>query len=208
MIHAFFKFVCVERVCAVRIIKGRSSCAGSRYARALVDLAVDQKCLDDVARDLRGLQNSLRESEDLRLLVYGGLWSTQVRLRALQAVGVQAGFTPLVMNFLGVLARNGRLCELDSVIDDVFVAIARHRGEVRAEIVSAFALSQSACDEIQTVLSDSVRGSVILDVRVDPSLIGGMVVRVGSRLIDDSIRRKLARLHSVMGRVETFGQVA
>lgn len=170
----------------------------SRYAAALFELADEKKQLDQVAADLRSLKQAIRESDDLRRLVRNPIFSRAEQGRAMAAILERAGATDLVRRFVGLVAQNRRLFVLPDMIDAFLSQLAQRRGEVTAEVVSARPLSEAQRQAIADALHKSVGGNVAIDARVDPALIGGLVVKVGSKLIDSSLRTKLNRLQLAM----------
>ena len=165
-----------------------------RYAVALFELAQERGELDVVAGDLHSLREMLGESADLRRLIRSPVLSREEQARALAALGERAGFAPLTQQFLGLLAHKRRLFALPEVIEAYNAMLAEHRGEVGAEVVSAVALSPEQLDSVRQQLAAAVGQAVKLSTAVDPSLLGGLIVRVGSRMIDASIRTKLHQL--------------
>jgi F-type H+-transporting ATPase subunit delta len=169
-----------------------------RYAAALFDLARDERVLDGVAEDLGRLQAMLADSEDLRRLVRSPLISREDQAKAMAAILEKAEISDLVRRFVGVLARNRRLFALDAVIRTFFRLLAEHRGEVAAEVTSAAPLSEGQLEAVKGALARAVGSEVDLTAKVDRGLIGGLVVRVGSRMVDSSLRTKLQRLQFAM----------
>jgi F-type H+-transporting ATPase subunit delta len=165
-----------------------------RYALALFELARDGDVLDAVAADLAGLQSMLDDSADLRRVIRSPVVSREDQGRALAALGERAGFSKLTNQFLGLLAEHRRLFVLLDVIKAYGVMLAEHKGEVGAELVSAVSLSKEQVATLKKQLSDAVGKQITLSARVDPSLLGGLVVRVGSRMLDASLRTKLRQL--------------
>ena len=169
-----------------------------RYAVALFELAQEQDALDVVAGDLHGLREMLADSADLTRLIRSPVLSREEQARALAAIGERAGFAPLTRQFLGVLAHKRRLFALPDVIEAYDAMLAEHRGEVGAELVSAVPLSDEQLDSVKQQLATAVGQAVKLSTAVDPSLLGGLIVRVGSRMFDASIRTKLHQLELVL----------
>ena len=169
-----------------------------RYAAALFELALDRDALDAVAWDLGDFQQMLGESADLRRLIRSPVLSRESQGQAVEALAERAGFRPLTHQFLGLLAHKRRLFVLPEIIAAYRAMLARHRGEVSAELVSAVALSEAQQKTVQQQLSAALGQTVTLATAVDPSLLGGLIVRVGSRMIDASIRLKLQRLELAM----------
>jgi F-type H+-transporting ATPase subunit delta len=165
-----------------------------RYAVALFELAREQDELDVVAGDLHRLREMLAESADLERLIRSPVVSREEQARALTALGERAGFAPLTRQFLGLLAHKRRLFALPDVIEAYDSMLAKHRGEVGADVVSAAPLSAEQLESVQRQLAAAMGQTVKLSTAVDPSLLGGLVVRVGSRMIDASIRTKLRQL--------------
>lgn len=169
-----------------------------RYAVALFELAREQNALDETARDLEGLRTLVAESDDLRRLIRSPVVSREEQARAITAVSERAGFGQLTTRFLGLLAHKRRLFALPDVIDAFDAMLAAHRGEVSAEVISAVALTDEQTAEIRKQLAASVGQEVTLSTAVDPRLLGGLVVRLGSRMIDASLRTKLRQLELAM----------
>ena len=178
-----------------------SSVAG-RYASALFDLSSEQGQVADVERQLIRFQELVDGSADLKRLVRSPVFSADDQAKAIGAVLDKAGIGGLGGNFLRLAAKNRRLFAVEDMIKGFRALAARARGEVQAEVTSAFALS----DEQITALKDALRGSiggkdVQLDLRVDPALLGGLIVKLGSRMVDSSLRTKLATLKTRMKEV-------
>jgi F-type H+-transporting ATPase subunit delta len=175
-----------------------SSEIAGRYATALYDLADDGKKLDEVADDLRTLQQMLAESDDLTRLVRSPLTDRADQGKAMNAVLEKAGASELVRNFIGVVARNGRLFALADMCDAFLKLLSSRRGEVTAEVTSAVDLTDAQKQAVADALKGKVGGKVAIETKVDPGLLGGLVVRVGSRMIDTSIRTKLQQMRLAM----------
>jgi F-type H+-transporting ATPase subunit delta len=172
-----------------------------RYATALFELARSENAVDRVEADLDALSAALDESPELRDLVSSAVYSRADQGKAMAALADRMGLGREVTNTLGVMAANRRLFVLRGVIAAVKGLIAEARGEVTAEVTAARPLTDAQRDELLGILRDKTGRAVKLDVSVDESLIGGLVVRVGSRMIDTSIRTKLASLQNVMKEV-------
>lgn len=172
---------------------GLSSIAG-RYATALYELADEQKKLDAVADDLRGLKTLIAESEDLRRFIRSPLIGRAQQADAMLAILEQSGVDDLTRRFVGVLGDNRRLFALPQVIDAYLATLAERRGEVTAYVTSAAPLSADQQQALSDALNKGVGGKVIVEADVDPSLLGGLVVRVGSRMVDTSIRTQMQKL--------------
>lgn len=175
-----------------------TSGVAGRYATALFDLAVERGAIDQVAGDLQQLQAMIDESADLRRLIRSPLFSREQQSDAMAAVLASAGLSELVRSFVGVVAANRRLFALEGMIGAYRELVARYRGEVTAEITSATPLSDSQRAAVEQALKQGIGSDVAVTTSVDPALIGGMVVRVGSRMVDSSLRTKLQRLQLAM----------
>lgn len=175
----------------------RASLAG-RYASALFDLARDERQIDAVSQSLGRLKETLADSSDLRALVSSPLVGRAAAARALAAAGPAMNLDPLTANFVGVLARNGRLRQLADTIRIFERLAADHRGETTAEVVSARPLDKDQIDALKAQLGARVGRDIRLDSRVDSNILGGIVVRLGSQMIDASIRTKLNTLANAM----------
>jgi F-type H+-transporting ATPase subunit delta len=174
------------------------SALAERYATALFDIADERRAFDQVATDLRQLRAMLAESADLVRLVRSPILSRQDQARAVEAVAEGAQLSPLVRDFLAVVARNRRLFAVPAMIEAYLARLAARRGEITAEVVAAQALTETQLDTLNEHLRRSVGRRVTIEARVDPRLIGGMIVKVGSRMIDASIESKLRRLQLAM----------
>ena len=174
-----------------------ASMAG-RYAVALFELAKDQKQLEQVERDLASLQGMLNSSADLRRLVLSPVITAENQSKALGAVLEKAGISGLTANFVKLIARNRRLFAASDMMKAFRALIARERGEVSADVASAHALTPEQMQLLSDTLRTSIGKNVRIDTRVDPNLLGGLVVKVGSRMIDSSLRTKLNNLKVVL----------
>ena len=175
----------------------RASLAG-RYASALFDLARDQRQIESVGKSLDSLGQALLDSKDFAELVTSPLVSRDEAGKAFAALAPQLNLDPITSNFLGVLARNGRKSELRNVIRAFRRLAAEHRGEATAEVVTARPLNDEQLAALKQQLRARAGRDVNVDAQVDPSILGGIVVKLGSQQIDASIRTKLNRLASAM----------
>jgi len=178
-----------------------TSGVAGRYATALFELALEGGALDEAEGDLAALKDAIAESDDLRQVIMSPLHGRAEQARALAAVGEAMTLGQTVRNLLGVMAAKRRLFALPAVIDMVERLAAEHRGEITAEVTAARALSDAQTDALKAQLSGATDRTVKLNVTVDPALIGGLVVRLGSRMIDTSIRSKLGALQTAMKEV-------
>ena len=175
----------------------QASLAG-RYAIALFGLARDENQIDAVTRSLGTLEAAMAESADFKALISSPLIGRADSGKAVRALTPTLGLDPITAKFLGVLADNGRLSELKAAITAVRKLAADNRGETTAEIASAFPLSDDQVARIKSNLKARLGRDVAIDAKVDPQLLGGLVVRLGSQMIDASIKTKLNNLALAM----------
>ena len=175
----------------------QASLAG-RYAIALFGLANEEKKLESVGASLAALRQALAESNELRALTTSPLVGREEAVRAVAAVAATMDLDPITSNFLGVLARNRRLSQLGNVIRAFNILAARHRGEIDAEVTSAHPLDDGQVDAIKQNLRTRMGRDIAVDLHVDPAILGGLVVKIGSQMIDGSIRTKLNNLAQAM----------
>jgi F-type H+-transporting ATPase subunit delta len=169
-----------------------------RYALALFDLADEQGALDAVAADLKGLRAMIAESDDFRRFIKSPVMSRSDQAKGIGAIADRAGLSPLTRKFLGLVAANRRLFSLPGMISGYLAFLAKRRGEVTAEVVSATALSDGQTSALVASLKQTMGRAVALTAKVDPSILGGLIVKVGSRMVDSSLKSKLQRLKLVM----------
>ncbi len=167
-----------------------------RYAEALFDLAKDASALDEAERDFKTLHVMVQGSADFRGFLTSPVYNAEEKANAMSAIVDKAGVSTLVSNFLGLVARNGRLFALEGIMGAFFARLADHRGEVTAEAVSAAPLSEDQEKRLRGEIERHVGKAVNLNTSVDPDLLGGVVVKVGSTMIDGSLKTKLSRLKS------------
>jgi F-type H+-transporting ATPase subunit delta len=175
----------------------RASLAG-RYASALFDLARDERQIEAVSASLAQLKGVMADSAELKALIGSPLVGRAAAGRALAATATSLGIDPTTTRFIGVLAHNGRLRELGSIIRLFETLAADHRGETTAEVTSARPLDDDQVAALKTQLGARVGRDIRIDARVDPNILGGIVVRLGSQMIDASIRTKLNTLATAM----------
>ncbi|MEH6477295.1 MAG: F0F1 ATP synthase subunit delta [Sneathiella sp.] len=169
-----------------------------RYATALFELASEAKQVDAVASDMATIRTSMNESADLVRLVRSPLVSRDDQGRAISAVLESLGVSDLVRRFVGIVVQNRRLFALASMIDAFDKLLAADRGEVIAKVVSAKKLTVKQMEALTKELKSAIGSDVAIEAEVDDSLIGGLVVKVGSRMVDSSIRTKLQNLKFAM----------
>jgi len=171
---------------------------GGRYATALFEIARDARTVDQVENSLSAVRDALDQSDDYRRLTTSPLVSRGDAARAVLASAERLGVDATTRSFLGVLAQNRRLSELPAIIRAYRRLAAAYRGETTAEVVSAHPLDEAQVDQLRQQLRARVGRDVSVDLRVDPELLGGLVVRVGSQMIDSSIRTRLNTLAQAM----------
>jgi F-type H+-transporting ATPase subunit delta len=174
-----------------------ASMAG-RYAAALFELGKEQKQLDQVERDVALFQALLEASPDLARLARSPVIAAEAQARALSAILAKVGISGITANFLQLIVRNRRLFAIGDMLRVFQALLARERGEVSADVTSAHPLSQEQLQVLSESLNASIGKHVQVRTRVDPNLLGGLIVKVGSRMIDSSLRTKLNNLKVAM----------
>ena len=169
-----------------------------RYATALFELARDEKSIDAVKADLDQFAAMLAESDDLKRLVRSPVFSAEAQLRALSAVLDKAGISGISAKFLKVLTANRRLFAVADVIRAFNALVAKFKGEATADVTVAEALSDKNLDALKAALKSVTGKDVVLNMKVDPSIIGGLVLKLGSRMVDSSLRTKLNSIKNAM----------
>jgi F-type H+-transporting ATPase subunit delta len=184
----------------VEISGGIQASLAGRYATALFELARDERQLEAVGTSLATLRDALRDSEELRELTTSPLIGRENALKAVRAAAEALRLDPITANFVGVVAQNRRLGQLPNIIRAFNLLAAHHRGETTAEVTSAHPLNDDQVAALRTNLKNRVGRDVSVDLTVDPAILGGLVVKVGSQMIDGSIRTKLNTLaHAMKG---------
>jgi F-type H+-transporting ATPase subunit delta len=179
---------------------GIQASLSGRYATALFELARDSKALTQVETSLGNVRKALDESPTFRLLVASPVVSRGDATRAVAAVGGELQLDPTTAKFLGVLAQNRRLNQLPQIIRAFRQLAAQHRGETTAEVTSAHPLDDDQVGALKQQLRTRLGRDVNVDLSVDPSLLGGLVVKIGSQMIDSSIKTRLNSLaHAMKG---------
>jgi F-type H+-transporting ATPase subunit delta len=182
----------------VDISGGIQASLAGRYALALFELARDEKQLEAVGASLAAVRQALADSDEFRELTTSPLIGREETAKAVAAAAGAMAVDPITRNFLGVLAQNRRLSQLGAVIRAFSLLAARHRGEITAEIVSAHPLDDDQVDAIKANLRTRMGRDIAVDMNVDPAILGGLVVKIGSQMIDGSIRTKLNSLALAM----------
>lgn len=179
-------------------IASGSSALAQRYASALFELADDDKALDQVAEDLKALRQALIESADLRQLVRSPLIGRDQQAVTMTRILEKAGAADITRRFVGVVAANRRLFAISGMIDAYLKELAERRGEISATVTAAHDLTEEQTKALTDEIKKAVGAKVTIDVTVDPALLGGLVVQVGSRMVDNSLRTKLNRMQLAM----------
>ncbi len=169
-----------------------------RYAAALFDLAKEAGALEAVEGDLKTLKSVIDASADLKSFIKSPVYDRDDQMKAVAAIADKAGFHGLTANFLKLVASNRRLFALPGMIGAFIALAAQSRGEVTAEAISAAPLSDDQVKALRLEIERDVGKAVNLETSVDPELLGGLIVKIGSRMIDSSLRTKLNRLRTRM----------
>ncbi|MEM7427777.1 MAG: F0F1 ATP synthase subunit delta [Pseudomonadota bacterium] len=172
-----------------------------RYATALYEMASDEKCVDEVGKNLASVGQMLDESEDLERLVRSPVFGSDEQWAALSAVLKKAKIGGLTHNFVGLVAKNRRLFVLRDMVTAYGKLVAHARGEVSAEVTSAEKLSAAHVKKLKAALKEQVGRDVQMEEKVNPDILGGLIVKVGSRMVDNSLRTKLNNLKIAMKEV-------
>lgn len=177
---------------------GIQASLGGRYAKALFELARDERQIDAVSASLATLKQALADSEDFRRLTTSPLVGRTEAGKAAAAAAQSLNLDPLTTKFLGVLAGNRRLGQIAAVIRAFGQLVAGHKGETTAEVTSAHPLDDDQVAALKAKLKGQIGREVAVDLKVDPAILGGLIVKVGSRQVDGSIRTKLNTLATAM----------
>lgn len=169
-----------------------------RYAAALYDLADEQGSLDQIVDQAQALGRLIDESADFRRLLGSPLIDVKQATQAARAVLEGQGFSPIIVRFVGVIAANRRLSKLRSIVSAFSSLVAAKRGVVTAHVTTAHGLSLPQREAVRARLIEAGYGNVNIDEQVDPSILGGLVVKIGARLYDNSIKSRLQRLQFAM----------
>jgi F-type H+-transporting ATPase subunit delta len=178
----------------------RTTEVGERYARALFDLALETGKLDAVRADLKSLKAAWLESADLRRLATSAIISADDQAKGLVAIAAKAKFETTTRNFLGLLAQNGRARDLAAVTTGFEALYAKHAGVVAAEVVSTQELTVVQLTHIRNALRQALGKAPEITTRIDPSILGGLKVKVGSKLFDASLKTKLDQMKFALRR--------
>ncbi|MCW8916543.1 MAG: F0F1 ATP synthase subunit delta [Magnetovibrio sp.] len=176
---------------------GTTGLAG-RYAAALYELAESASKLDKVAEDLKSMRSLISDSADLGRVISSPVLTRNEQVAAMTAIAAKAGMDELTSSFIGTVAQNRRLPALNGMITAFLNELSRRRGEATAQVVSAKKLSDAQLKAVSDVLKKAAGTKVSVETDVDESLLGGMIVKVGSRMIDSSLKTQLQQLHLSM----------
>ena len=182
-------------------VSSPASGLAKRYATALFELAENDRALIDLETDVGRFSTMHEQSDDLQRFIKSPVFSADDQVRAITSVLDRSEIKGLVANFIKVVAGNRRLFVLPEIITEFRRLVAAHRGETAAEVTSAEPLSDKHVEEIKAALKSALGKDVALEATVDPTLLGGLVVKVGSRMIDGSLRTKLNSLKLAMKEV-------
>ncbi|MEL7117421.1 MAG: F0F1 ATP synthase subunit delta [Pseudomonadota bacterium] len=173
----------------------------ARYATAIFELAKEEKSLPAIESDVDAIDAALGESEDFRKLISSPVYTRDETQAAITAIAKKMGLSANLTNLLGLMAAKRRLFTLPQVIRGLRDLIAEEKGEVTAEVTAAKALTKAQSEKLAATLKAQVGKDVKVNVAVDESLIGGLIVKVGSKMIDTSVKSKLANLQNAMKEV-------
>jgi F-type H+-transporting ATPase subunit delta len=178
-----------------------SQSIAGRYAQAVFEITKEDGGLDALAQQAADLDAALQDSAELRDLITSPIYSRDQQGRAIAGIAEKMGLSPVLKNTLQLMSKNRRLFVLPQLINALLHMIATERGEMTADVTSAIALDDAQLERLKTTLADKTGKKIKLNTRVDETLIGGMIVKLGSKMIDSSIRSKLASLQNVMKEV-------
>jgi len=173
----------------------------ARYATAIFGLAKEDKSLPAIEKDIDALEAALNESADFRALIGSPIYSRDAQGKAVNAIAKKMGLSANLTNLLGLMASKRRLFVLPHLVRALHGLIAAEKGEVTADVIAAKDMTKAQQDKLAKTLKASVGKDVKINLAVDESLIGGLIVKVGSKMIDTSIRSKLANLQNSMKEV-------
>lgn len=173
----------------------------ARYAKAIFELARDGKKLKALDSDIAALEAAIGESPDLRDMIASPLYTRDVQAHAIAALARKMKLSPIVTNTLALMAEKGRLFVLPQLLEQLRARIAEEKGEITAEVIAAKALTKAQSDKLAAALKASTGKDVKLNLSVDENLIGGLIVKLGSKMIDTTIAAKLNTLQNAMKEV-------
>lgn len=169
----------------------------ARYASAFFKVASKQNALTLAEKDIQLVRDIFEESDDIKRLAHSPVFSRKEQAIAIGAVLDKAGISDVTKGFIAVLAQNRRLMLLSAIAEAFFLLLAQERGEITVEVISANALQKNQLTDISAALETSLNHNIRLQTLVDPKILGGLIVKIGSQMIDDSIKSKLERLQAI-----------
>ncbi len=169
-----------------------------RYANALFQLATEEKSVDKTGAELASFQAAIETSAELKRMVLSPVYSAEDQIAAIDGICAKVGISGTTLNFLKLVAKNRRLSAVSAIISTYATLLATSKGEVQAEAISAEKLSDKHVKDIKAALKASIGRDVQLTTRVDKSILGGLIVKVGSRMLDNSLKTKLSNLKIAM----------
>jgi F-type H+-transporting ATPase subunit delta len=169
-----------------------------RYANALFDLVAEQKAIPATAKALAALQDMIGESADLKRLITSPVFKSEDQMRALTALATKAGVTGLALNFVKLMCEKRRLPALNDAISGFQALVAEAKGELVADVTSAEKLTPAQLKDLSAALKAKLGADVKLNTTIDKTILGGLVVKVGTTMIDDSLKTKLQNLKVAM----------
>lgn len=178
-----------------------SSGIAQRYASAVFDLCVEGNSLADLEKDIATLNDAMSVSDDLRTLITNPSYSRDEQQSAITAITKKAGASAVMTNTLALMAQNRRLFALPALLDNLAAQLREHKGIVPVEVTSAKALTQKQSDALVKSIKDQIGKEIEIQATVDEAIIGGLIVKVGSKMVDTSIRSRLNSLQNAMKEV-------
>ena len=175
-----------------------SNLTSKSYALALYELATENNLLDKIENEIKGLSKLLKESIEFKEMTLSPTISKEDKQKVINKISDQNKFTNVVKKFLGFLAIKNRLFYLDNIIESYLNLVSINKGELKAKLISSKELSTEEQEKIQSELSKDFKSSLIVDYKYDPNLIAGLIIQVGSIMVDTSIRTKLKQLEKNM----------
>lgn len=180
------------------IVSSGKSDLVKRYSTALFELAKESKQMDIVEKDMESLVKLINENDELKETLENPIVARKEKKAAVTAISKKAKFNDITCNFICLVAERGRLYALLKMIDAFFDLLSEHRGEVKVYVTSAKKLTEKQNKSLKDILEKEIKGNIIIDAIVNPELLGGLIVKIGYRMVDSSLRSKLQRLQTVM----------
>jgi len=177
---------------------GFSNSTSKSYALALYELAKESSELDTVEAGIRALKNLLNDSSDFKGAIQSPVIKKEEKRNIMFAIADQNSFSSILKKFLGFLSEKNRLFFLNQIIDSFLNFVSSGKGELKAKLISSKELTNAELEKIQSELSNDFKSPIKIEYKYDPSLIGGLVIQVGSIMVDASIKTKLKQLEKSM----------